>query len=156
MDESKFHQQMLHHLIVPMGINAQVTALVEGPVYTECSNTLLGSIGCNPVHYAVRAFIYPVSVRYFTVGRLDVFAANKIKCADYFARIVLTDIAVTFFDIMMDQVFRRPARRSLLIRIACFDHLFPRIGIYLHHAFKILFCRFTYPHFYSHSPCATI
>ena len=44
VDKSKFLQQMLHRLIVPMGINAQVTALVERPVYAECSDALTASI----------------------------------------------------------------------------------------------------------------
>ena len=82
MNKTGLANQILHHLIIAVGVNPQMTALIPGPVQAERSDSGPGTVGCHSVHGTVRAVIQPGTIFNFPVGWLDVFSVNIEKSSE--------------------------------------------------------------------------
>lgn len=73
IDNSTIHkacrkQQMLHHLVVCMGIGTQARPLTETPVHTQFSYPFAGAVGCQPMNHIIRRVVSPFPVFNACIG----------------------------------------------------------------------------------------
>lgn len=91
-DETVPYEQFLHHLVVGMGIYAEMRVLVVTPVDTGLSYSFVTAVGSNTVDNVIRIIVGPGSVFYVRIGRVG--TGNKTESTYYLPRFVLTDMAM--------------------------------------------------------------
>jgi hypothetical protein len=62
VDKAQFLDKSLHHDIIAMSINPQVSALLKSPVDTECTNSFFRAISGDPVDDTVGTVIEPRAI----------------------------------------------------------------------------------------------
>ena len=87
MNESVLFEQILHDIIVPVGIHAKMIPLMKCPLYAEAPDTLYGSIACQTVDHGIGAIVQPGAVLNDAVGRFDIPALAKEKGAKMAVRL---------------------------------------------------------------------
>ena len=131
VNESVLFEQILHDIIVPVGIHAQMIALIECPFYAEASNTLYGSVAGYAVDHGVGTIVQPGAVLDDAVGRFDIPALLKEKGA-HDSVFVHTDVAAAVRNIGADQVCGRPVRGSPLMGVIMLCHEAAGMFVYFH------------------------
>ena len=101
VDKAVLFEEILHDVIVPVGIHAKMIPLMKCPLYAEAPDTLYGSIACQTVDHGIGAIVQPGAVLNDAVGRFDIPALAKEK-GTHDSVLMYTDIAAAVRNIGAD------------------------------------------------------
>lgn len=87
-----FYQEVLHHFVVGMGVNAQAVCAFATPLEGGGRDPLMTAVGSEAMDDIIGSVVRPRAVLYIGIGRVR--ARNKTKRADNFPSFVLTRQAV--------------------------------------------------------------
>ena len=124
-------QQILHHCIVSMSVDPQVSALPKCPLKAEAPNTLDCPIAGDSVDNTVRTCIQLGTLFNVAVSGFDVISVSVEESPDDTAALD-TDVAVAGGNVRTYQFLWRPLCRPPLIRIPMLRHEGSGPAVYLH------------------------
>ena len=131
VDEAVFAEQILHHPIVVVGVDAQMATLAKSPLDTGGSDAFYCSAAGHAMEDTVWAVIQPGAIFDGLIIRFHIFA-EIIKKGSHDLVFTSTDATFSFSDIGEDQRFRGPIGGTPLVRVAICSHELAGMFIKLH------------------------
>ena len=91
MHKSKLFKEVLHHDVVTVRVNPEVSALLESPVDAERTDAFFTPVTGYPMHDAVGAVVQPSAFGDIPVGRFDIRPLDEEKSPDYLPAAIVWD-----------------------------------------------------------------
>ena len=101
VDKAQFLDKSLHHDIIAMSINPQVSALREGPLEAEAARTRHRAVGSDAMHHPIGPLLQPSTIIYLRIRWLNVHALVEEEHAHHTA-FVLAYIALTTCNVLVN------------------------------------------------------